>query len=467
MTKRFKLFLAIILGMMAMACCAVGCKVGLSGLDEELAKYNGGHVTYYANGGCFKNNTSIVIMDMYFKKPDVPFFDITDNPYKSVYVLYGGNNFTGWYLPARYEEGEHAGEVMYTHTYATASKEEVKVAVYPKLNDDGTPVTDSSESRPVFYYINDSGEVVDVLEKDVRIVPDMTQPATESLIIGADDELIVCATWEPALKFSYKLAVEEEGDYVSGDNTYHKGDEIFSMSFGNKETSSPGQTMRVNLTGMTFVANYMDEACTILAPDNYKYEDYKDKTEIVVWSKYIKGSWTIIKNDVNKVREMFTGLNSSSNAYYLLSDVDCSSISNSISAKGIRAKIEGNGHTLSNLTFKATSLDNNFDGAAVFGPIYATAEIKNLKLENINIEITGKGSLTFYAVCKSVASGAKIENLTIKDITATIDIPSNSIVKNAQNDDRSSWIFGGSASDAAFLAAYDVTLEGTNTLTIK
>ncbi|MGN0812295.1 MAG: hypothetical protein ACI4MQ_02145 [Candidatus Coproplasma sp.] len=456
MTKRLKLLLAIILGSIAIACCVAGCSVGEPGRDEILADYKGGQVTYYANGGCFNNNSSIVVRDFYFKEADVPFYDMPEG--ESNGVLYGGYDFTGWYLPARYESGEHEGEVMYTYTYKTSSGESVTVPAYPKLNEDGTPVTDKKESRPLFY-IDGSDE--DIFEKNIAIVPSDT-PISSERTIGADEHLIVCATWKPALKFVYKLAVDES--FTIDGKTYKQGDEITSMAFGRDETASPGQTTTVNFDGMTFVSNYTDESCTTYA-GTYNRADYEGKTEIVVWSKFIKGSWTVIKNNANSIRDMFTGLNSSSRAYYLLEDVDCSSISLGI-VQGVSAKIEGNGHTLSNLKFSASSLANNARIAPVFGDIYSSAEIKNLKLRNITISVTGKGDLTFYAVCKSIEDGAVIENLTVENISATVDIPSTNIVKNAQNGDRTSWIFGGKGTDEAFKAVYGITCTGAE-LNIK
>ena len=457
MTKRLKLFLATILGAMAIACCVAGCSVGEPGRNEILANYNGGQVTYYANGGSFNNNTAIVVRDVYFKEDNVPFLDMTDNAAESYYVMYGGYDFTGWYLPARYESGEHAGEVMYTYT----NSEGETVPAYPKLNEDGTPVTDSREARPLF---NIDGSNKDILEKDIRIVPSDT-PINSEYIVKAEDKLIVCATWKPALKFVFKLAVDES--FTIGGKTYNHGDEITNMAFGKDETATPGQTTTVSFDGYTFVSNYTEEACENYA-ETYNRADYEGQTEIVVWSKFVKGSWTVIKNNANAIKSMFSGLNSSSNAYYLLEDVDCSSISGFGIIQGVRAKVEGNGHTLSNLKFGAKSLANNASVAPVFGAIYASAEIKNLKLKDITIEVTGKGNLTMYAVCKSIEEGAKLENLTIENVTATVDIPTGNRVENAQNGSTASWIFGGKGTDDDFLAAYSgVTLTGTNSLTIK
>ncbi|MGN0805432.1 MAG: hypothetical protein ACI4MC_00210 [Candidatus Coproplasma sp.] len=472
MTKRLKLFLAILLGSAAIACLAAGCKVGQPGREEVLADYNGGQVTYYANGGCFDSNTSIVVRELYYKDADVPFFDIkekadsgqgSDEEATSINIFYSGYEFTGWYLPARYESGEHAGEIMYTYTYTNSSNEVVTVPAYPRLNEDGSPVTDSTEARPVFYIDGSNG---DILERNVKVVAS-EELIDSSYLVKAEEKLVVCAAWKPALKFVFKLAVEEDGDYVYNGTTYHKGDTISTVVFGKNTTANPGQSATVSFDNMTFVSNYTEEECLNYAGD-FNRADYEGQTEIVIWSKFIKGSWTIVRNNPNEIKSMFNGLSSSSNAYYLLEDVDCSTITDFGTRLGVRAKIEGNGHTLSNLNFNpSTSLANGAVSAPVFGTIYATAQISNLKLSNIQISVKGLGDLNFFAICSTVEEGAVIQNLCIENVTATVKIPNNRMVINAQGGDRSRWIFGGKETDEAFLSAYDVTLTGTNTLTIE
>lgn len=459
MTKRLKLFLAILLGSIAAACCAVGCSIGQPGREEVLATYKGGHVTYYANGGCFNSNTSIVVRELYYKTENVPFFDVTEET-DGIDVANSGYDFTGWRLPAKYESGEHAGEIMYTYTYKNASDESVTVPAYPKLKADGTPVTDSTEDRPLFYI---EGSDKDILEKYVKIVPSETV-VDSTRILGAKEELIVCATWKPALKFVFKLAADS-GEYVSENKTYRPGDTIYTTAFGKNATANPGQTISIAFNDMTFVANYADENCTTFVSD-YNREDYEGQAEIVVWSKFITGKWTIIRNNASKIKEMFSGLNSASNAYYLLEDVDCSSVADFGITKGVRAKIEGNGHTLSNLKFAPNSftVSNGSTIAPVFGAIYSTASIRNLTLKNIEISVKGNGNMTFYAICSSVETGAVLSNLTIDGVTASVKLPGT--ISNAQGGSTASWLFGGKGTDADFVSAYGVKLEGTNTLTI-
>ncbi|MGN1060962.1 MAG: hypothetical protein ACI4QN_04440 [Candidatus Coproplasma sp.] len=461
MTKRFKLFLAILIGSIAVACFAAGCSIGQPGREEVLADYNGGHVTYYANGGCFNRNTSIVVRELYYKNADVPFFDVTEDT-EGIDVSFSGYDFVGWHLPARYESGDHAGEIMYTYTYKNEAGVELTVPAYPNLKEDGTPVTDSTEDRPVFYI---DGSDKEILEKDVQVKPSETV-IDSNYMLRSDDDLIVCASWKPALKFVFKLAVEEDGDYVYNGDVYHKGDVISTLAFGKDPVKDPGKTISVAFDGMTFVSNYRDEQCTEFVGD-YKREDYDGQAEIVVWSKFIKGSWTIVKNDPNKVLEMFQNLNKASNSYYLIEDVDCSSITDFGISKGVRATIEGNGHTLSNLKFAPNSftVSNGSTIAPVFGAIYSTASICNLTLKNIDISVKGNGNMTFYAICSTVEDGAVLSGLTIDGVTATIKLPGS--VSNAPDGKDDAWLFGGKGTDANFLAAYGgVKREGIKTLTI-
>ena len=65
MTKRFKVYLLLLLSAACIACTLVGCKIGRAGREEVLAGYKA-HVTYYSNGGFFDDSTTITVRDLYF-----------------------------------------------------------------------------------------------------------------------------------------------------------------------------------------------------------------------------------------------------------------------------------------------------------------------------------------------------------------------------------------------------------------
>lgn len=469
MTKRFKLFLTALIGAICVCCLAVGCSVGTPDKETLLAPYAGGHVTYYANGGLFNGSKDAYLQDLYIAGENVPFCDVSDDKDSTditgIYISRTLYDFMGWYEAARYESGDHQGEVKYTFTGTLGGVTYTEVPAYPKVKD-GEYVKDEHD-RPVFTVEGYEG---DVEESKVLVVPSETF-VDSNVILDKDEPLVVCAQWKPALKFVFKLSADS-GEYVYNEKTYHPGDTITIAPFGSKkQETTPATSTSVVFDGTTHVANYVDEECTTFV-DNYKYnrDDYEGQTEIVVWSKYISGSWTIIRNNANKVKDMFNSLNSSNNAFYIIEDVDCSSVNTFVvcsGTRGVKAKIEGNGHTLSNLKFDCgnTSYDNSTTVAPVFGKIYSTAQISNIKLDNISITVKGKKDLTFYAVCSGVEEGATVSNVQISNIKATVTVAGK--INNAQGEDRTSWIFGGKGTDEAFIGAYGITLSGTNTLTIK
>ncbi|MGN0807882.1 MAG: hypothetical protein ACI4MN_05510 [Candidatus Coproplasma sp.] len=461
MTKRLKLFLVILLGSVAIACCAAGCKIGQPSREEILADYKGGQVTYYANGGNFNKNKAIVVRDIYYKEADVPFFDLPDLN-GEIFVSRGSYDFMGWYLPATYESGEHAGEIMYTYTYKDATNTEITVPAYPKLNSDGSAVINKADGRPVFCI---DGSEDDILESSIQIVVDTTKPVDSERRIRADDHLIVCAYWKPSLRFEYRLVVDDGDDYVYDNNTYHNGDVIRSTPFGRTETNNPGQTTTVSFSGTTFVGNYIDAACTQLAKEDFNRSDYEglDVEAITVYAKYIKGDWVVIKDNAEDVKDMFSKLYDNTKKYYIAEDITLSDKTVLSFSDNCKTTIEGNGHTIRNLYFKNSDpLASGSNVAPVFGLIYESTTINNLTLDGINIVATCKGSMTFHAICKEVRTGATLNNLTIKNINATISLPGSVI--NADEGNRTAWIFGSSyGTDEAFLQAFTgVHLDATN-----
>ena len=188
MTKKLKAILLIILGAVCAALLAfAGCKVGREGRDEVLAPYKA-HVTYYGNGGYFDSSTTLNVRDLYFKiNPEtpegVPFFDIT-NVSSGMKIDRTGYNLLGWYLPATYSEGAHAGEIIYTYTY-TEGKTEYTEPVYP-VTKNGKVVTDKVTGRPVFARENVEEEI---LEADIRLVT--SEQLVDSSHIGGEGENLI------------------------------------------------------------------------------------------------------------------------------------------------------------------------------------------------------------------------------------------------------------------------------------
>lgn len=479
MTKKLKVYLLIILTAVCAACTFAGCKIGRPGRDEVLADYKA-HVTYYSNGGFFNKSTTITVRDLYFKNDPssesynvngVPFFEITGDT-TDMNVERAGYDLVGWYLPETYKDGEYAGKVMYTYTYTDENGQEVTDAVFPVLDEDGNPVTDSEADRPVFAR---AGRDEQITENRIRIVPSDTR-LDSSRRVADDENLIVCAKWAPTLKIVYKLVCEEGKSYTDEKgNIYTNGSELRVDNFGSGNTSSPTSLAPITLNGATFVRNYLEIECeNEVAPITRPEGDEPENP--VVYARYLDGeNWTIVGNDPANVVDMFNGLGSASNKFYLLYDVDCSSRTFNLKNQNVtvNATVEGNGHTLSNLKFSVSGATTNH--FSILGNLGASFKLSDLKLENVTIDILARGNMQLYAVCNGVNAAASVNGLEINGITAHVKIPAENRVENIQYntqngivESRSHWLFEAGDSDEAFLAANTgIKVTGEITLTIE
>lgn len=475
MTKRVKIWLIALLSALCMLFGVAGCSIGKETLDEVLEGF-GAHVTYYGNGGLFDGSNTVGVRSLYFRNdPEsenyssagVPFFDVTQDT-QGIKVNLSGYELVGWFLPETYADGEHKGEPMYTYTPEGSSE---AVPVYPVYDENGEAVTDDSNRRPVFAR---EGVDEEILESNIRVVASDTQ-LTSDYIVAHDADIIVCAKWVRSLQIEYVLVFDEGQTLTDADgNTYKNGDIIREDAFGNSATSSPTTREPVSFSGATFLRTYADEECTVQAGI---FDRPTDGQNVRVYSKYIAGDWTVVsKDDVNSVASMFNGLRNEDNKYYVLDSIDCKDVRTTINLRNstptfsVKATVQGNGHTISNLKFTA-SVTRNLT-YSIFGNIAESANITGLTLDGINIEFTSRYSeISMFAICDEIADGATMD-LTIGNITAVIKAPDKQI-NNAQLVggvlDTSHWLCGGTTNDEEFISLYGdkITVTGTNTLTIN
>lgn len=505
MTKRLKVYLLIIFAAACLACTLVGCKIGRPGRDEILSGYDV-HVTYYSNGGYFDGSTTLTVRELYFKggSTGAPFFDIkNDKNTKEMRVERGAWDLLGWWLPARYEDGKHAGEIKYEYTYTYTPDENdpskpaekfdeknpdnvtVTYAVFPVLDENGAPVTDYKTDRPVFAREDENGELIDeeILERQISVVcsdKEEDKVSAGTLVkrnIEDTHGLIVCAKWAPKAKICYKLVVtDEKGNEITGDNEYTTADgkekfkngdylEAFPIA-GEKETPQTGELKK--LKGLTFVKTYPNADLTgNIAPISRP----KDGKDAEVYCRYIVGSWTVVRN-ANDVETMFYSLaDETPSQFFVINDIEYPDRADPIALRKVtdgaaNAKIIcDKPHTISGLRFEVEALKNG-DNYSIFGTIGESFSVSDLTLKDVTISLpNSKASCKFYAICSEAKDAASENiNLTIENITATYRGEPSFNGGNAENN----WIFGceGYNSDEAFLAAFTKTeLKGNNTFT--
>ena len=480
MIKKLRVCLLIVFAALCIGACALaGCKIGKPHGDELTAGYNV-KITYYANGGRFGTSSNYIPLELYVKNdpakdnynPDgVPFMDIRESGTASTVRYDVAHVFGGWYVADTYPEGHaHAGEIKYVATFG-----DEEVAVFPKYNKYGGNVYDLDNGRPVY-----AREGVDevVLERNVRVVPSSVE-VTSARRVKADEPLVVCAVWKPALKVVYLLSTENGTQYTdAAGNKYGDGDRI-GYSYFSGESLQPREPIKFE--DATYRASYYTSECkkedliTRLQKSEVTYED-EENPETFIYAKYIDGpNWQFITNNQQSIMTMFNGLYQAENRYYIEEDIDCASFDSTLYLKlgsaDVNATIQGNGHTISNLRFALPGTAAQNAQYSVFGSLGSQFKLYNLKLSGITVTFTTGVPVSYYALWSGMKAGAEVNGFEVENVKAEVTLFGDiAMIMNAQQDNRNNWLFGGVTSDAAFLAEQGeekIKVGGENTLTLK
>jgi uncharacterized repeat protein (TIGR02543 family) len=404
---RLKLIILFV-AVMALALVA-GCSVGEPSLEDYLGERDAADqsVTYYANGGAFDDKSELVTKTIYYTENAsvIDDFDKVTN----ISIARNGYVFAGWYLA--------------------------------ELDESGKPVLD------------DNGNV-----KITDVKADLSTP------IKKGTHLYVCARWESDIQLKIIL-VSDEPITVEGGTTYKSGDQIATEYFGTgnsivlNTSKSPLES-----TTHTYLQYFSDEACTTPVETIAKPEG-DDAEDPVIYAKYIKGDWTVVRS-VNEVVRMLNAL--SSNTNYYLYDVTGSNVFDlkgkttvTLKTGEFNSKIEGNGCTIKNLTISQTSFSAGYD-YSIFGKATDSAEISNLTFEDISVSVTVRNGATVFALFISATSGVTFNNFAINGLTFNNN--------SATAMDTAHWMFGTKeeyTADSQFLEAHSgITVTGA-TLTNK
>ncbi len=166
-----------------------------------------------------------------------------------------------------------------------------------------------------------------------------------------------------------------------------------SITDGRFTITSESGVVEIKATGdfarVTGVANYTVEAVAPMTPSDSADELYKgnftNSIDRLTEEEAIAQGYTIIKTaqDLDNIRNNLSG------KYILMADIDLSSYSNwtaiGDSTNGFTGELNGNGYVIKNLTINRADEDYVGLFAAIGDNSGTTGEVKNLGLENANI----------------------------------------------------------------------------------
>ena len=410
MKKTFKRILLICLTALASVFLFAGCSFGITKAD--LMKEHGlsARVTYYANGetASFSPGNGIREKNIYYPAGVQPYEIPKEN------IKQEKHKFDAWY--------------------------------YVELDEDGKPIIleEFTTAEGKKHYSYKLGEMVDFSQ----------------ITLEQNDHLYFAAGWVADTSVHVKLVhdgekdlqimLDPEKDIPTNSPIYGKeyvsyGDTVRIANYsrsGELETIS-SDFLTVKDNAYTFLAYYTDEACTTLV----QWPLVKQDTDVVIYAKFIKGDWTIV-NTAKDVKDMF-GDTGKDRHYWINADIDCTGVEVNAVRANFACEIQGNGHTISNLSVKKST---SSPATSMFGTLTETAKIENVAFTGLKLEFTFRPSTySVYFVFTEMKAGAVVTNVTLQG-DMNLYNSKDTVFLNLDGDQRTNCLYGGYATDAEYEA---------------
>ena len=222
------------------------------------------------------------------------------------------------------------------------------------------------------------------------------------------------AAWIPYFNFEFYVRNE------SGSFELFETEKLISLGIPAWDLSTGKLNMNgfPEIDGKTFEGAYLDEAMTQPVTEtlsgNVDYEHGISATEkIKIYTKYADGEWYRISTAEQFVKNSKLG-----GCYYIEADLDFTGLNWSAALAGgaFSGKIEGNGHTFSNISF--IQADNSKVSGGIFGSLASGASVKDVTFENITYTL-GAGSRmqapVFGLLCGQLSDEAELSNIAVKN----------------------------------------------------
>ena len=418
MKRKFKLFLIPFM-LLATLFLVTACGNKTTAYDDNDAKGHTVSVKYDANGGVF-TGTSTVMVDS-FNLADMK----TDaDGMVNLKLIKPTDEARGDWTPAN-------GNKVLAGWYKTRNE------------------TTDGNGNKVYTY----ADKFDFDTEYLKVDPSKTYTSAEPV-------LTLYAVWVE--KYVVNFIDIADGTTVLG--TYEFNPEskpVLDVPTWNTNTGKIDMYKFPEIKGKTFEAAYEDAEGTIPLGEKIVHNGYVDEFGVAqntvknVYVKYMEGNWY----HVYTAKQM-SGINDVSGNIVLHADLDFSekgAFWPSTFIHGIfTGSIEGNGHTIKNVTIEQSS--NTVTQTGLFGKLAAGAKINNVTFENVTLKIT-KGARTpgavFGLLAGRVEDGAELKNVAI--ISSVIEINADTCYWATADFDIGLLCGTGSFAEGSDLAAIDIS----------
>lgn len=361
-------------------------------LDEDG---NSVSVRFLANGGMFAGTNGVSVVDVFELDKSKSFMNIkliTPDDKKrgnnAFEISRTGYFLDGWYVVNGVKKNANGEEI----------DEEGNVA--------------SVSGKPVAYELG----------KKWNFATDTLQIDTSKSYSSANPSLILCAVWVHYFTFDFYVK-NAQGEFtkISTEQTLNLEYPAWSERTGKLDLKK-----YPSVSGKTFVKAYYDANCTQEVEGAITGEIEYDENGIPIipapinlYLEYKDGEWYQIHN----ASQLYTNA-SNKGCYDIMADLDFDGAlwPNAFSSREFVGQINGNGHTISNVSAVQSTTVNRTEMGGLFASIGDTAIIKNITFENCSYKVNGSlVEATFGLFASIISDGATLENVVINNSKLILD----------------------------------------------
>lgn len=265
------------------------------------------------------------------------------------------------------------------------------VAIQPGYNKDNFPLYEISEHYIAGWYLPE-------LDKNGNVLVD---EETKTVVLGKEWNFATDIV-ESDITLYAKLLKRPVLTYVDGATGDVLGNPTTDKYVGDKITL-PSSVVAPKKEGYTLYEYYVDEAMTEAVAWPYVLEG-----DAKIYVKFIEGTWNIV-TDVKS----FKAARQNNKNIYLDADLDFAG--QNWVAGSYDATLNGNGHTISNISYSMEGNKSNNKGFGLFSSLGQKANIYDLNISGLNLTFEAKmdGIYKVGTFAYEAKQGAKIRNVTI------------------------------------------------------
>lgn len=268
-----------------------------------------------------------------------------------------------------------------------------------------------------------------------------------------DEELILYAGWEKAIRHTYSVRYwdEDEGKEVTLGTYSLSEEDIAAGAKFNDRRDYAGKRKGYTSLG----EYYKNKECTEPWDNSFTHPGGETDLDVPVYAKYLQGEYILVRNFEDLDNAISNNTGALRGNVYIMNDFDCEGqVLPHINA--LNYEFNGNGKTVSNFTVRAYATDR----LCMIDNIGDKGQIHDITFAKVNYLITDDAKPTMGMAALAQSTARQTLQLTNVHINGTITNNStNNYDLSGLLDGSSSWLINGNDKVTVTDSSYSITLE--------